>query len=240
MLISQTSSEPFNRGHDDASVQYGVLAVDGLTFAGFPNGYVPLIQISDNNPGGAAESHIRNLKILDRRPGNRRAVVNLGGGPRPTPKTPKGVPIYLHDYYGPNRHAKVVSTKAKDLLGDGSKYHAEVPLTGDESRVAEVHDVAFPRLLDPIDDLPPATVITHVGRPKDGKVIVRGHASDNGTVTKVLVNGQFARAVSPNFADWEIVLDKVQAGELKVTAHAEDDAGNVEKLSHEVKVNIPH
>jgi hypothetical protein len=58
-------------------------------------------------------------------------------------------------------------------------------------------------------------------------------------VTKVLVNGQPARAVSPNFADWEIVLDKVQAGELKVTAHAEDDAGNIEKLPHEMTVNIP-
>jgi hypothetical protein len=34
MLISQVSAEPFNRGHDDLSVQYGVLTVDGLTFAG--------------------------------------------------------------------------------------------------------------------------------------------------------------------------------------------------------------
>ena len=33
-LISQTNTEPFNRGHDDLSVQYGVLAVDGLTFDG--------------------------------------------------------------------------------------------------------------------------------------------------------------------------------------------------------------
>jgi hypothetical protein len=236
MLISETDTEPFNRGHDDGSVQYGVLAVDGLTFSGFHNGYVPLIQISDDNPTGTAESHFRNVKVLDRRDSNRRALVNLGGGPRPTPKTPKGVPIYLHDYYGPNRHARVVSTKAKDLLGDGNKYRADVPLTGDESRVAEVHDIAFPRLLDPIDDLPPATVITHVGRPKDGKLTVRGHTSDNGTVTKVLVNGRPARSLAPNFAEWEIVLDKLPSGTLKLTAHAEDAAGNVEKLPHEITV----
>jgi hypothetical protein len=149
------------------------------------------------------------------------------------------VPIYLHDYYGPDRHAKIVSTRAKDLLGDGNKYRQEAPLTGDESRVAEVRDVAFPRLLDPLDDLPPATVITHVGRPKNGKLTVRGHTSDNGKVTKVLVNGRPARALAPNFADWEIVLEKVQAGELKLTARAEDAAGNVEKLPHVVVVNVP-
>jgi hypothetical protein len=239
LLISATNEEPFNRGHDDDSVQYGVLAVDGLTFAGVHNNYVPLIQISDDNPTGAAESHFRNVKVLDRHDNNRRALINLGGGPRPAPKTPKGVPIYLHDYYGSNRHAKVVSTKAKDLLGDGNTYRAEVPLTGDESRVAEVHDVAFPNPLDPLDDLPPATVITHVGRTKDGKVTVRGHTSDNGTVTKVLVNGRPARALSPNFADWEIVLDKVEGGTLKLTAHAEDATGNVEKLPHEVVVDVP-
>src|SRR5262249_9206435 len=147
LLISETDTEPFNRGHDDFSVQYGVLAVEGLTFAGNRHSGMPLIQISDDTPTGAAESHFRNVKVVERKDGNRRALVTLGGGPRPTPKTPKGVPIYLHDYYGPNRHAKVVSTRAKDLINDGSKYRAEVPLTGDESRVAEVRDVAFPKLL---------------------------------------------------------------------------------------------
>src|SRR5262249_67182 len=127
LLISETDTEPFNRGHDDLSVQYGVLAVDGLTFAGNRMSGMPLIQISDDNPTGKAESHLRNVKVVDRRDGNKRALVNLGGGPRPTPKTPKGVPVYLHDWYGPGRHAKVASTRAKDLMGDGSKYRAEVP-----------------------------------------------------------------------------------------------------------------
>ena len=56
LLISQTDTEPFNRGHDDDSVQYGQLAVDGLTFAGNHMSGMPLIQISDDNPTGAALS----------------------------------------------------------------------------------------------------------------------------------------------------------------------------------------
>ena len=33
VLISQTHTEPFNRGHDDLSIQYGALTVDGLIYA---------------------------------------------------------------------------------------------------------------------------------------------------------------------------------------------------------------
>jgi hypothetical protein len=230
LLISQSASEPFNRGHDDLSTQYGVLTVDGLTFTGHTYGEIPLIQISDDNPTGLAESHFRNVKVVARHDRGRRALVNLGGGPRPTPTTPKGVPIYLHDYYGPGQDAKVVSTKAKDLLGDGNEYRSEPPLTGDESRVAHVSGVPFPQLLDPVDDLPPATVITSVRPAGGGRLVVRGTTSDNGAVRRVLVNGREARAVAPNFAEWEAVVD---AGG-SVSAHAEDAAGNVEPRPHVV------
>jgi cephalosporin-C deacetylase-like acetyl esterase len=234
LYIGEPGTEPFNRGHDDLSVQYGPLAVDGLTFDGVRSDYIPLIQISDDNPTGAAVSHFRNVKVLHRAKGSQRALVNLGGGPRPTPTTKKGVPIYLHDYYGPNRTAKVVSTRAKDLINDGSKYREEPPLTGDESRVAEVQGLRFPRLLDPVDDLPPATVITHVSRPAANRVVVRGTTADNGKVKRVLVNGKEARAVTANFAEWEVVLDGAAVrGEIK--AYAEDAAGNVEKRPHVVR-----
>jgi hypothetical protein len=66
-----------------------------------------------------------------------------------------------------------------------------------------------------------------------GKVVVRGVTSDNGAVKRVLVNGVTARAVRDNFAEWEAVLDAPRDGELKLTAHGEDVAGNVEKLKHE-------
>lgn len=93
-------------------------------------------------------------------------------------------------------------------------------------------DADFPGPLAPVDDLPPITVITHVGVPTNGKLTVRGTTSDNGAVTRVLVNGQEARALSKNFAEWEIVLDVSDGAELKLTAHAVDAAGNIEKRPH--------
>jgi hypothetical protein len=236
LYIAKTNTEPFNRGHDDDSVQHGVLTVDGLTFDTERSGsYMPLIQISDQNPTGKAVSHFRNVKLIDWTGDKARALVNRGGGPRPKPTTESGVPVFLHDWFGPGRHAKVVSTKANDFRADGESYREESLLTGDESRVAEVHNVEFPKLLDPVDDLPPATVITAVVPAPGGKVIVRGVSSDNGVITKVMVNGRQAEALRPDFAEWECVLENVPRGSLKIKAHAEDEAGNVEKLPHVVQ-----
>jgi RNA polymerase sigma factor (sigma-70 family) len=234
LYIGQTNTEPFNRGHDDLSIQYGKLSVDGLTFDGCRSGGMPLIQISDDNPTGAAVTHMRNVKTINWTDNTKsKAIVNLGGGPRPQPKTEKGVPVYLHDWFGPGRHAKVVSTKSNEFKSEADKYHAEVPLTGDESRVTEVKDVEFPKLLDPVDDLPPTTVITSVTFPAAGKLLVRGYTADNGTVKRVLINGTEAKSLQPNFAQWEVELP-VKAGAVKLTAHAEDMAGNVEKTPHVV------
>lgn len=237
VLISQTNTEPFNRGHDDGSVQYGALTVDGLTFDGIRSGGMPLIQISDDNATGKAESHFRNVKLVNWNDNSKsRAVINLGGGPRPTPKTEKGVPIYVHDWFGPGQHALVVSTKSPEFKADPTKFREEKNLTGDESRVAEVKSAEFPKLLDPVDDLPPTTAITHITKRTDGKVQVRGTTADNGTIRKVLVNGQEAKSVGANFSEWEIILDKATTSELKLQAHAEDAAGNVEKRPHVVEV----
>ena len=102
------------------------------------------------------------------------------------------------------------------------------------NHAAEVRDVEFPKLLDPVDDTPPATVITHVTTAPGGKVIVRGVASDNGVIKKVVVNGRQAKASSPNFAEWEIALEGAAHGPFRIEAHAEDAAGNVEKRPHVV------
>jgi hypothetical protein len=93
----------------------------------------------------------------------------------------------------------------------------------------------FPGPLRPLDDLPPITVITHASRAAGGKWTVRGTTTDNGTVTRVVVNGQPARAVRANFAEWEAVLSAREVGG-QVTAHAEDAAGNVERRPHVVSV----
>lgn len=226
VLVSQTNTEPFNRGHDDLSVQYGRLVVDGLTFDGCRSGGMPLVQISDDNPTGAAATHLRNVRTVNWADASKaRAVVNLGGGPRPTPKSEKGVPVYLHDWFGPGRTALVVSTKSGEFKADPAAFRAEAPLTGDMSRAAEVTDVAFPEPTPLADDLPPATVITRVIR-ADGKLTVRGTCIDNGTVARVTVNGTAARATAANFADWEATLD---ATTTRIEAAATDAAGNVEK-----------
>ena len=129
---------------------------------------MPLIQISDDNPTGNAVSHFRNVKVLrkDRQQSPARGQ-HRRRRPRRRRRRRTGVPVYLHDWYGPGRHAKVEATNAKDFGADGLKYRAEPPLTGHESQVAEVRRRArFPKLLDPVDDLPPATVITQAYRTK--------------------------------------------------------------------------
>src|SRR5262249_54419840 len=194
---------------------------------------IPMIQMSDDNPTGKAVMHFRNVKVLRHSPKDPRPVVNTGGGAHITPKTPHGVPVYLHDWFGPGRHAKISATNARDYGADGLKYRDEAPLTGHESRVAEAKNVEIPKLLAPVDELPPTTVITHTQR-QGAKVMVRGTTADNGTVKRVVVNGKEAKATTANFAEWEITLEA--KGALKLQAHAEDAAGNVEKRPHVVIV----
>ena len=232
LSISETPDEPWSSGHGDDSVQYGAVTVDGLVFENLHSTYNILIPLTHYNRSGSAVSHFRNVKLVNWSGGNDRALANMYGGKSLLPPTPKGVPIYFHDYFGTNRHAKVVSARAADLLADGNAYRELPPLTGDESRAAEVHDIEFPNLLDPVDDRPPATVITHVSQPALGKILVRGTTSDNGPVKRVLVNGREAKATVGNFAEWEVLLDGVVSAETKLTANAEDAAGNAEKLPH--------
>ena len=144
------NTEPFNRGHDDLSMQYGSLTVDGLTFDDIRSGGMPLIQIRDDNPTGKAESHFRNVKTTNWKDNSKaKSLVNLGGGPRPQPKTEKGVPIYLHDYFGPGKTAMVVSTRSPEYKANPEAYRSEEPLTGNESRVADATGIDFPELLAP-------------------------------------------------------------------------------------------
>jgi len=82
-----------------------------------------------------------------------------------------------------------------------------------------------------VDDLPPTTVITHARTLPGGKVLVKGTTTDNGTVKRVLVNGKEAKAVTANFGEWEIEFVNLP-GEVRLTAYAEDAAGNVEPRPH--------
>lgn len=233
--ISKTNTEPFNRGHDDLSVQYGLLAVDGLTFDDCRSGGMPLIQISDQNPTGKAQSHFKNLKVVnwnDR--SNSRAVVNLGGGPRLKPEFPHGVDVYVHDWFGEGRTALVASTRSQDYKSHESEFKKISHFTGDESQAKEVKDVPFPQFPKLVDDLPPFSIITRIQK-EGGKFLVEGVSSDNGLISKVLVNGREASSVASNFATWKIILDEISSGGI-VEAKAVDAAGNEEKFTNKVKL----
>jgi hypothetical protein len=102
--------------------------------------------------------------------------------------------------------------------------------------IAPNKDADYPKPLQPADDLPPVTVITHVRR-SNGKAVVRGTAADNGRIARVLVNGKPARALAENFGEWEVVLEKAASGETRLSALAEDEAGNVEQVPHVLAVD---
>jgi hypothetical protein len=232
------SKEPLHRIiHDGGGTLGGKLrlTVDGLTFEGIYGSGDPLIHIFDLG-AISRTAHFRNVKHSDRVGGSQRELLHVSPVVPAPPKKPLNVmPVYLHDYYGPGRHAKAVWIHSKHHANDGLKYRAEKPLSGKQfgmkTVVAEVKNVPFPKLLDPVDDLPPTTVITHVRKLPDGRVVVRGTTADNGRVKRVLVNGKLAKAVAPNFAEWEITL-KHRPAAGKIEAHAEDAAGNVEKTPH--------
>jgi hypothetical protein len=243
LTIASTSSEPFNRGVDDDSIQFGSIAVDGLTFRDVRGDGIPLIQMSDNNPTGKAESHFRNVRVERHESGKRRAVVNRGGGARVDPTTPTSVPVFIHDWFAPGHTAKIVSTAAGDYPRDSKEYRAEAPLTGQESRVADVGDVPFPKLLDPVDDTPPATAITFpqrgvVAHRQGDRLIVRGTTTDNVQTKRVLVNGVEARDIDYNFHQWEVELTGVKTGPLTLEAYAEDAAGNRERYPHKMTIEV--
>jgi G8 domain len=89
----------------------------------------------------------------------------------------------------------------------------------------------YPRPLEPTDDLPPTTVITHVTR-VGGKTTVRGTTADNGEVRRVVVNGREGKPLRANFAEWEVTIDGTPS---ELSAYAEDAAGNREPRPHIVR-----
>lgn len=229
-------SLPIAPGYNGASIQNGPMTMDGLTFDyGYGGG--PGIYLSENNPTGTGESHYRNIRVIKRRDPRwtMTGLFNYRETYAGISQTWTGVPIYFHDFYGPGKAAKVLSVTAQEVVEASSQYREEPNLTSKSTRVTEVQGIAFPKLLDPVDDLPPATVITHI-RKTGGKLVVRGTTSDNGAVAKVLVNGATARALAPNFAEWEAIVAESAASAKEVRAQATDAAGNVEPRPHVVSV----
>jgi len=184
-------------------------------------------------PVDGLEGHFRYLTVVPASYPREQRVVDLGVGPiLPDDKLMKGVAYFFHDSAGGTlgKALRVVSEKFPELMKDGLEYRQIPGFTGKRVRAAEAHGVEFPSLLDPVDDLPPATMITGVwGR--GGERLVRGVSHDNGRVRSVSVNGWPATIVAnyAGVAEWEVTLAAGAATE-PVSASASDDAGNVERL----------
>jgi G8 domain len=228
--LTQVGSEPINRGHDDESIQHGDFTYENVQLINCRSGRDPLIQLACTSPKPGTAGHFRNVSWpgSESRAGK---VVDLGGGPR-NDKLENAVTYYFHGYPATGDVTKVVSTKfpaaASAEFGSVDKF------TGKDVRAAKSTPVAFPQLLAPVDDLPPATVITSARKQADGKLLVRGVTQDNGEVTEVIVNGQRAKIVTQQagVADWEVTLTAAK----ELTASARDRAGNTEKASHRLKL----
>lgn len=218
--ISMTlvNAEPVNRGHDDESVQDGAFTYENLVLEQCRLGRDPLIQMACTSPRADQAGHFRGLTIRESR--SRGAnVVDLGGGPR-NDRLQHPVTYYFHE---PDRVTAVTSRR---FPGEGAAVEG---FTGPDVRARDAGAVAFPKLLDPVDDQPPATIITSVRRSGD-RLRLRGVAHDNGEITAVEVDGKAATILSraAGVVEWEIEVPAAAA----VTAASTDAAGNHEKTPH--------
>jgi hypothetical protein len=224
------TAEPINRAHDDESIQYGSFTYENLTLENCKPGRDPLIQLTCTSPKEGQAGHFKNVVVKNSRSRGAK-VVDLGGGPR-NKHLEYPVAYYFHDYFGPARVTKVLSGKFPDAMKDG-EYRGVDGFTGRDVKAADVGPVVFPTLLEPVDDVPPATIVRSVIR--DGeKLIVRGVSEDNGEIERVVVNGVKAEMhqSAPGVVDWEV---RVKRSEV-VEAKAVDRAGNEEKMVHRVNV----
>jgi hypothetical protein len=231
IYLSRVGAEPINRGHDDDSVQYGSFTYDNVTLENCRVGRDPLIQLTCSSPSRGQAGHFRSLVVRNSR--SAASVVDLGGGPR-NGKVENGVAYYFHDFLAPGSVTRVVSAGLSGMMKDGD-YRLVDGFTGKDVRAADVAPVPFPTLLEPVDDLPPATAITTV-RGSGGKLLIGGVTQDNGEVAQVTLNGRLVkiRSAAAGVVDWEITLDPPKDG--KIAAKATDRAGNTERTEHSLSL----
>ncbi len=222
-------SEPINRGLDDTDEQRGTFTYEDVLVENCRTGRDPIIQMSVTSPRPGQAGHFRNLTIKNCRSNSN--IVDLGGGPR-NKTVQNGVTYYFHDYLKAGEVTRVESVRTPGA-SEGAEYASIKGFTGKDVRAAQVKGVEFPTLLNPVDDLPPATMITSAVL-RGGKVLVTGVTQDNGEVAEVKVNGVAARVVGmrAGVTDWSVEIDR--PGDGVITAAAKDGAGNVEKMGARV------
>ncbi len=151
------------------------------------------------------------------------------------------ITLYLHDFFGPNRDAKVIP--ANQTRNDGLNYQVRTPVFEEYVKVAEVN-VPFPdHFIKPVDKLGPVTVITYppaetVVRSRNGELLVQGSCVDGNRVLSVTVNGVKATALADNFSQWQAKLVNLPAGVITLKTGAMDEFGNHELNPHVLKFNL--
>jgi hypothetical protein len=225
--LTQISAEPLNGGHDEESIPLGNFTFDRLALIDCRLARDPLIQLTAIAPLAGIAGHFRGVSIRNSQ--SSAGTIDFGGGPR-TNRTEHPVRYYFHGQPSLGAVTAIGSVKIPAIAQD-AEYRGIAGWTGAESRGAVVKDITFPELLAPVDDLPPATLITHV-LDKDNQWLVRGVSHDNGEVATVTVNGLPAMITGQQagVAEWEVSLSRPVDGRL--IAHAQDQVGNVEMLKH--------
>ena len=220
-------SEPINRGLDDVDEQRGTFTYENMTIENCRVGRDPIMQMSITSPKPGQSGHFRNLVLKNCK--SNANMVDLGGGPRNT-HIAHGVAYYFHDYPAAGEVTKVVSPRNPEMLAD-AEYGPIKGFTGKDVVAAKVNGVGFPTLLEPVDELPPASMIRSIAK-SDGKLIVTGLSQDNGEIATVRVNGQPATitSTSPGLVEWRAQIPIPADGQ--VTAVASDRTGNTEITVH--------
>lgn len=229
--FDNVTAEPLNGGHDEESLPDGDFTYDRLTFKNCFLGRDPLIQLTQRASKPGLSGHFRGVSVVNSKSSGS-GVVDFGGGPR-TNKVDNPVDYYFHDTPMPGIVTRVVTMKMATAMKD-SAYRGIEGWTGRDAQAAEVKGVTFPKLIRPVDDLPPATLITSI-KVEGAKRIVRGVAHDNREIATVTVNGLAATITAQyaGLADWTITLDAPADGRYLATAT--DRAGNVELTPHDLR-----
>jgi len=233
--LHNISAEPINGGHDEASLPYGDFTFDRLALVDCRLSRDPLVQLTVVGPKAGLAGHFRGLTLRNCQSNS--GIVDFGGGPR-TNKVENPVSYYFHDAPAPDTVTRVASVKIPAVSKDAA-YRSLDGWTGTEARAAADKGVPFPELLAPVDDLPPATLLTSI-QATGTKRVVRGVSHDNGEIQGVVVNGRPATitAQRAGVADWTITLDA--SADDRYVAQSTDRARNIELMPHALSLREAH
>jgi len=226
--FDSVTAEPINGGHDEESLADGDFTFDRLTFKNCTLGRDPLVQLTGIGAKSGLTGHFRGVTVTNSKSSGS-GIVDFGGGPH-TNRVDHPVGYFFHDLPMPGNVTRVANARILDAAKE-SGYRSIDGWTGGDARATEAKGTAFPELLAPVDDLPPATLITSI-KTEGAKTRLRGIAHDNGEIAKVSVNGHPATITvqQAGVAEWTITLDASADG--KYTAQATDRAGNAERSPH--------